>query len=98
MVGTLLCPQRQPRTIIRDEIQANSAKSKGCITHKFHAVANGCSNLNVMSKAQAGNDSHLKNVPLKLGGQQWLVVDIVCLLLLFVIYNGYQGDQLCRHL
>ena len=28
----------------------------------------------------------------------FLVVDIVCLLLLFVIYNGYQADQLCRHL
>ena len=46
-----------------------------------------------MSKAQAGNDSRLKNVPLKLGGR-WVVVDVVCPML-FVINDGKQGDQLC---
>ncbi|KAI2499918.1 hypothetical protein MHU86_14539 [Fragilaria crotonensis] len=61
--------------------QANNAQSKGRTTRNFHAVMDVI--LNGMSKAQAGNDCRLRNVPLKLGGQ-WVVVDIVCPLL-FVI-------------
>ena len=71
--------------------QANGAQSKGRTTRNFHAVMDVI--LHGMSKAQAGDDSRLKNVPLKLGGQ-WVVVDIVCPLL-FVINDGKQGDQLC---
>ncbi|KAI2501411.1 hypothetical protein MHU86_13078 [Fragilaria crotonensis] len=71
--------------------QANNAQSKGRTTRNFHAVMDVI--LNGMSKAQAGNDCRLRNVPLKLGGQ-WVVVDIVCPLL-FVINDGKQGDQLC---
>ncbi|KAI2510330.1 hypothetical protein MHU86_4054 [Fragilaria crotonensis] len=70
--------------------QANNAQSKDA-PRNFHAVMDVI--LNGMSKAQAGNDGRLKNVPLKLGGQ-WVVVDIVCPLL-FVINDGKQGDQLC---
>ncbi|KAI2506118.1 hypothetical protein MHU86_8349 [Fragilaria crotonensis] len=70
--------------------QANNAQSKDA-PRNFHAVMDVI--LNGMSKAQAGNDCRLRNVPLKLGGQ-WVVVDIVCPLL-FVINDGKQGDQLC---
>jgi len=69
----------------------NNNYIKGRTTRNFHGIMDVI--LNGISRAQAGKDSRLRKVPLKIGGR-WIIVDIVCPLL-FVINDGKQGDQLC---
>ena len=69
-------------------------EGKGRITRNFHQVMDTL--MAGLAKAQAGLDSRLKQVPLKICGR-WFVVELVCPLL-FVINDGKQGDQLCCRL
>ena len=64
---------------------------RGCTTRSFHKVMDVI--FTGLAECQAGKDSRLRNVPLQIGGK-WIVVDIVCPLL-FVLYDGKQGGQLC---